>query len=68
MRWGPMRTVKPGLHWGTNEMGDQWELYTQDYIGNQWDGEPIRTVWPGLHWVTNETGDQWELYDQDYIG
>ena len=21
----PMRTVYPGLRWGTNEMGDQWE-------------------------------------------
>ena len=50
-----MRTVYRGLHWGTNEIGDQWELYNQGYTGG-----PMR-------WGTNENrvegvtrGDQWE--------
>ena len=29
---GPMRIAYPELHWGTNEMGDLWELRTQVYI------------------------------------
>ena len=30
---GLITTVWPGLHWVTNDTGDQWELYDQDYIG-----------------------------------
>ena len=49
-------------------MGDQWELYNQDYIGgpmrwgtnemgDQWDGGPLGLAENG--W-TNGKGDQWE--------
>ena len=50
----PMRTVYPGLRWGTNDMGDQWELCTLGCVGGP------------MTWETNENcvprvtlGDQW---------
>ena len=53
--WRPMRTVYPGLRWGTNEMGDQWDRVKSVRLG-----EPMR-------WGTNENcitrvtlGDQWD--------
>ena len=53
---GPMRTVYPGLRWGTNDMGDQWEQ-----VGKGHTGGPMR-------WGTNENcvprvtlGDQWDV-------
>ena len=33
MRRGTNENRVERLDWGTNEMGDQWELYNQDYIG-----------------------------------
>ena len=60
LRWGPLRTVYPGLRWGTNEnmverlhrgtnaMGDQWDLRTQVYrftLGDQWDGGGAMRTW-----------------------
>ena len=75
---GPLRTVYPGLRWGTNELGDQWEHGRKGYtneMGDQWDLRtrvytpgPMRTAYPGLHWGTNEIGDQWELCTQGYTG
>ena len=45
--------VYPGLHWGTNEMGDQW------VGGDQWDGGPMEWVMHGANWGTNAMGDWW---------
>ena len=65
---GPMRIVWSGLHCETIEMGDQWELYNQGYIGGpmRW-GTNERRV-GRLQGGNNEMGDQWELCNQDYIG
>ena len=45
MRRGANENRVERLDWGTNEMGDQWELYNQDYIGgiNEM-GDQMRTV------------------------
>ena len=59
-----MRTVQPGLHWGTNEMGTNgmgvaWVLiggpmrWGTNAMGDQWDGGSMR-------WGTSEMGDQWD--------
>ena len=39
MRWGPMRTVYPGLRWGTNEMGTNENCVPSVTLGDQWDGD-----------------------------
>ena len=52
---GPLRTVYPGLRWGTNELGDQWKHGKKGYTGGL------------MRWDTNEIcvprftlGDQWD--------
>ena len=44
MRWGTNENCISRITLGTNEMGDQWELYNQGYIGG-----PMR-------WGANENG------------
>ena len=65
------RLIKYLLYAGANDMGDQWELYNQGYIGGpmRWgtNESMVGKVTRGGG-GTNEMGDQWELCNQGRIG
>ena len=55
MRWGINKHRYKGLHWGTNEMGDQWELCNQGNTGAPMGWGTIENC------VTRVTfGDRWD--------